>query len=65
SFTPAATPEQGRAMFELIAASAARIYAEEAVGTLGLGRFGADMRVQLCNEGPVTFWLQVSPGQTA
>lgn len=24
------------------------------------GQFGADMSVSLCNEGPVTFWLQVS-----
>jgi D-tyrosyl-tRNA(Tyr) deacylase len=26
------------------------------------GRFGADMRVSLVNDGPVTFWLQVKPG---
>ncbi len=25
------------------------------------GRFGADMKVSLTNDGPVTFWLQVSP----
>ena len=25
------------------------------------GRFGADMKVSLVNDGPVTFWLQVSP----
>jgi D-tyrosyl-tRNA(Tyr) deacylase len=25
------------------------------------GRFGADMRVSLVNDGPVTFWLQVKP----
>jgi D-tyrosyl-tRNA(Tyr) deacylase len=25
------------------------------------GRFGADMKVTLVNDGPVTFWLQVSP----
>jgi D-tyrosyl-tRNA(Tyr) deacylase len=24
------------------------------------GRFGADMKVSLVNDGPVTFWLQVS-----
>ena len=23
------------------------------------GRFGADMQVKLCNDGPVTFWLEV------
>jgi D-tyrosyl-tRNA(Tyr) deacylase len=26
------------------------------------GRFGAEMRVALVNDGPVTFWLQVKPG---
>ena len=25
------------------------------------GRFGADMKVGLVNDGPVTFWLQVAP----
>jgi D-tyrosyl-tRNA(Tyr) deacylase len=25
------------------------------------GQFGADMKVSLVNDGPVTFWLQVSP----
>jgi D-tyrosyl-tRNA(Tyr) deacylase len=25
------------------------------------GRFGAHMQVSLVNDGPVTFWLQVSP----
>jgi len=25
------------------------------------GRFGADMKVSLVNDGPVTFWLQVPP----
>jgi len=29
------------------------------------GRFGADMQVTLTNDGPVTFWLQVSRGTTA
>ena len=28
---------------------------------LARGRFGADMKVSLVNDGPVTFWLQVSP----
>jgi D-tyrosyl-tRNA(Tyr) deacylase len=28
---------------------------------LATGRFGADMQVSLVNDGPVTFWLQVSP----
>jgi D-tyrosyl-tRNA(Tyr) deacylase len=28
---------------------------------VALGRFGADMKVSLLNDGPVTFWLEVSP----
>lgn len=28
---------------------------------LATGRFGADMQVSLVNDGPVTFWLRVSP----
>jgi D-tyrosyl-tRNA(Tyr) deacylase len=27
------------------------------------GVFGADMKVSLTNDGPVTFWLQVRPPQ--
>jgi D-tyrosyl-tRNA(Tyr) deacylase len=33
-------------------------HGQEKVGT---GRFGADMKVSLTNDGPVTFWLQVKP----
>ena len=29
------------------------------------GAFGADMRVHLCNDGPVTFQLRVNPGSRA
>jgi D-tyrosyl-tRNA(Tyr) deacylase len=25
------------------------------------GKFGADMKVTLTNDGPVTFWLRVAP----
>jgi D-tyrosyl-tRNA(Tyr) deacylase len=25
------------------------------------GRFGADMKVALINDGPVTFWLRIAP----
>jgi len=28
------------------------------------GRFGADMKVTLTNDGPMTFWLQVPPGNS-
>lgn len=58
SFTPAAPPELGRACFEHVL-GAARAMHHEVAG----GRFGADMQVELVNDGPVTFWLEVPPGR--
>ncbi|EOA04447.1 MULTISPECIES: D-aminoacyl-tRNA deacylase [Herbaspirillum] len=58
SFTPAAAPELGRQLFEHFVAQARVQHGQEKVGT---GRFGADMKVSLTNDGPVTFWLQVKP----
>lgn len=56
SFTPAASPEDGRRMFDhFVAAARARH------PTVETGQFGADMQVSLTNDGPVTFWLQVDP----
>ncbi|HKJ10239.1 MAG TPA: D-aminoacyl-tRNA deacylase [Gammaproteobacteria bacterium] len=54
SFTPAAPPEQGERLFGYLLDKARRCHAPVAGG-----RFGADMQVQLVNDGPVTFWLQV------
>ncbi|WP_297527769.1 D-aminoacyl-tRNA deacylase [Thiohalobacter sp.] len=54
SFTPAAAPEEGRRWFEYLLE---RARAEHA--PVGAGRFGAHMAVELVNDGPVTFWLQV------
>jgi D-tyrosyl-tRNA(Tyr) deacylase len=54
SFTPAASPEKGRQLFDYFVARA-RIK-HQLVET---GRFGAHMQVSLTNDGPVTFWLQV------
>jgi len=56
SFTAAATPEQGRHWFDYLVEQARAQHTPVATG-----RFGADMQVGLVNEGPVTFWLQVSP----
>lgn len=56
SFTPAASPEQGRRLFDFLVARAAATHAATASG-----RFGADMQVSLTNDGPVTFWLRVPP----
>lgn len=57
SFTPAAAPDEGRRLFEEFV-SAARL-AHTHVET---GEFGADMKVHLVNDGPVTFWLRIAPG---
>jgi D-aminoacyl-tRNA deacylase len=55
-FSPAATPEDGRRLFDYLV-ERARVQ-HPVVET---GRFGAHMDVMLTNDGPVTFWLQVDP----
>jgi D-tyrosyl-tRNA(Tyr) deacylase len=52
SFSRAAPPEDGQKLFEA--------FVEHARGRVPVrtGRFGADMRVRLENDGPVTFWLR-------
>jgi D-tyrosyl-tRNA(Tyr) deacylase len=58
SFTTAAAPELGRRLFDRVVE-----YAGEALpGRVAAGRFGADMKVSLVNDGPVTFWLRFSAG---
>lgn len=52
-FSTAAPPEEARRLFEHLVALA-RI-AHPQVET---GEFGADMQVELVNDGPVTFWLE-------
>lgn len=56
SFTAAAPPEHGKTLFDR-AVIEARQRLGERVAT---GRFGAHMQVSLTNDGPVTFWLQVT-----
>ncbi len=56
SFTPAAAPEEGRRLFDYFLQSARNKHA-----VVESGRFGAHMSVSLTNDGPVTFWLQVTP----
>jgi D-tyrosyl-tRNA(Tyr) deacylase len=58
SFSPAAPPEQAQRLFEYMVERAHARYSPVAAG-----RFGATMRVALVNEGPVTFWLRIRPGQ--
>ncbi len=55
SFTPAAPPEQGQALYGYLVESAEKCHPKVASGV-----FGTDMQVTLTNDGPVTFWLQVN-----
>ncbi|WP_031433086.1 D-aminoacyl-tRNA deacylase [Methylomarinum vadi] len=54
SFASAASPEQGRELFTYFQQQAGKIYP-----STQFGRFGADMKVALINDGPVTFMLRV------
>lgn len=56
SFTPAAAPEEGRRWFDYLVETVRATHPKTATG-----RFGADMRVSLVNDGPVTFMLRVEP----
>ena len=53
SFTPAAAPAQARQLFDQFVDCAKARHA-----IVETGQFGADMQVTLCNDGPVTFWLE-------
>lgn len=53
SFSTAAPPELGRALYDYLVAQARLQHAQVACG-----RFGADMQVHLQNDGPVTFLLE-------
>ena len=57
SFSAAAAPDVGAALFAYLVGRATG--AQPGVVS---GRFGADMKVSLVNDGPVTFWLRVAPG---
>jgi D-tyrosyl-tRNA(Tyr) deacylase len=56
SFSSAADPQEGRRLFEYFVQQARTKHSSVAAG-----QFGADMQVSLTNDGPVTFWLRVSP----
>lgn len=55
SFTPAAPPAEGQRLYEYLLAQACTRHP-----LVSSGVFGADMQVTLTNNGPATFWLQVS-----
>ncbi|WP_447754209.1 D-aminoacyl-tRNA deacylase [Pseudomonas nicosulfuronedens] len=53
SFSSAAPPEKGAALFDLLVEQA-----RERHPLVATGRFGANMQVHLVNDGPVTFLLE-------
>ncbi|MFP4640246.1 MAG: D-aminoacyl-tRNA deacylase, partial [Guyparkeria sp.] len=58
SFTPAADPAKAGDLFDAFVAALHPAH----LGEVATGRFGADMQVELVNDGPVTFWLEARPG---
>ena len=57
SFTTAAPPQVAAPLFEALLAEARARHP----GPVAAGQFGADMKVTLLNDGPVTFWLETGP----
>jgi D-tyrosyl-tRNA(Tyr) deacylase len=51
-FSSAADPQLGKALFSYLSEQATLQYDQVCCGI-----FGADMQVELVNDGPVTFWL--------
>jgi D-tyrosyl-tRNA(Tyr) deacylase len=54
SFSSAAPPPVAEPLYEAFLAEARRQHG----GLVEAGRFGADMKVALVNDGPLTFWLE-------
>jgi D-tyrosyl-tRNA(Tyr) deacylase len=55
-FSRGAAPDEGERLYDLFVHRA-----RETHGAVETGRFGADMKVELLNDGPVTFLLEVPP----
>lgn len=53
SFTKGAAPQKAQALYDYFVAQS------QAAITTQTGQFGADMQIELINDGPVTFWLQI------
>lgn len=56
SFSSGATPTEGERLYEYFVERASQLH-----NPVATGRFGADMKVELLNDGPVTFLLEVPP----
>ena len=57
-FSTAASPDEGMRLFNLFVG-----ISKKKIPETKTGQFGADMKVSLVNDGPVTFWLQISPSK--
>lgn len=55
SFSKGAIPSQGKKLFEQLQETALALHS-----TCAFGQFGADMKVFLCNDGPVTFHWHIA-----
>ena len=53
-FSTAASPDEGERLYEYFAGQVASLGIPVATG-----RFGADMDVELVNDGPVTIWMEI------
>ena len=53
SFTKGADPDKATAYFERLV-----VECRKTLETVETGQFGANMQVELVNDGPVTFWLE-------
>jgi D-tyrosyl-tRNA(Tyr) deacylase len=60
SFSSAAPPGEGEKLFNFWVEKARAL-----IPHVHVGRFGADMKVRLVNDGPVTFWLRAAPSRTS
>ena len=54
SFSSSAPPELARQLFDKTVE-----LAQKSTSIVEKGQFGADMKVSLINDGPVTFWIQI------
>ena len=59
SFTPAADPSEGQRLFRYLTDHVRSIHDKVATG-----QFGADMKVALINDGPVTFNIRIPPSKS-
>jgi D-tyrosyl-tRNA(Tyr) deacylase len=57
-FSTAASPGEGARLFDRFI-----FLSTQKNLSVRTGQFGADMKVSLVNDGPVTFWLQASPSK--